>query len=317
MMFKRILMVITLLLALCQCGCSSSVELPEELRNFDKLWNYGDPAGTEAALRELLPKAEQCGDSEVHVCLLTQIARAQGLQGDFDGAAATLDDARALMGQEDHLGQVRILLEQGRVLNSSGKREESIPLFLEALNVAQTNGHEFHAVDAAHMLGIVEESGRAMEWNLKAITMAEEATDERAGKWLGALYNNTGWTLHDQGLFADALDLFERALVWRRTNSGEVEIRIAKWSVARALRSLERTEEALAMQRELLTEIETAGADQDGYVFEELGECLLLLERVDEARPHFAKAWELLSQDSWLVANEQPRLDRLKELGGK
>ena len=51
-------------------------------------------------------------------------------------------------------------------------------------------------------------------------------------------------------------------------------------------------------------------------VAEELGELILLMKGEDSARPHFAKAWELLSQDGWLVANEKPRLARLKRLGG-
>jgi hypothetical protein len=69
------------------------------------------------------------------------------------------------------------------------------------------------------------------------------------------------------------------------------------------------------MQRALLKEYETAGGG-DGYVYEELGECLLALGRSDEARPHFAKAYELLSQDAWLVENQKERIERLKELGG-
>ena len=52
----------------------------------------------------------------------------------------------------------------------------------------------------------------------------------------------------------------------------------------------------------------------DGYVEEEIGECLLLLKREEEARPYFAKAYELLSKDEWLVDNEPERVKRLKEM---
>jgi hypothetical protein len=51
-------------------------------------------------------------------------------------------------------------------------------------------------------------------------------------------------------------------------------------------------------------------------VFEEIGECLLAMNRQEEARPYFRKAYEILLQDSWLVGSEPERLVRLKELGG-
>ena len=68
----------------------------------------------------------------------------------------------------------------------------------------------------------------------------------------------------------------------------------------------------LALKREFESTGET-----DGYVFEEIGECLLALKRADEARPYFAKAYEVLSKDSWLVEQESDRIKRLKRLGEK
>ncbi|HSI33415.1 MAG: tetratricopeptide repeat protein, partial [Phycisphaerae bacterium] len=61
-------------------------------------------------------------------------------------------------------------------------------------------------------------------------------------------------------------------------------------------------------------ECETAGAP-DGYVYEEIGECLLTMGRRDEARPHFARAHALLSVDPWFPPNQPDRLARLKQLG--
>ena len=85
--------------------------------------------------------------------------------------------------------------------------------------------------------------------------------------------------------------------------------------MARTLRSLDRVEDALAIQEELHRELAEA-KEEDGYVCEELGECLLRLGRGEEARPHLAKAYELLSRDPWLSENEPERIARLKELGG-
>ena len=56
-----------------------------------------------------------------------------------------------------------------------------------------------------------------------------------------------------------------------------------------------------------------AGAPEDGYLFEELGENALVLEDTAAAE-YFARAWFLLSQDEWFKANEAERLARLKRL---
>ena len=62
--------------------------------------------------------------------------------------------------------------------------------FIKSLELGQEGGHEFLAVDAAHMMGIVG-GGAALEWNEKAIEMAEAATDPKARNWLGSLLSTT------------------------------------------------------------------------------------------------------------------------------
>ena len=282
--------------------------------DFDDLWDYNDPEATERKLRGLLPSA--AGDASYHAQLLTQIARAQGLQRKFDEAHRTLDEAQSLLTDDLAQARIRYLLERGRVFNSSKHREQARPLFLEAWELATSAGEDSYAIDAAHMLGIVEQPEQALEWNLKALVLAETTPDERAQKWRCSLYNNIGWTYHDAGNYQKAFDLFERALRWREAQGRLPQIRIAKWCVARALRSLGRLEEALAAQQALLAEHENAGG-KDGYVYEELGECLLALNRQEEARPYFALAYDELSKDPWLADNEPARLERLKQLGRK
>jgi tetratricopeptide (TPR) repeat protein len=80
------------------------------------------------------------------------------------------------------------------------------------------------------------------------------------------------------------------------------------------LRALGRIEEALAMRQALFAGYQRS-LDENGYVSEELGECLLALGHPAEARPHFQRAYALLSQDIWLAANEPDRLARLQRLG--
>jgi hypothetical protein len=131
--------------------------------DFDALWNYADPAESERAFIALLPAARSSGDAAYLGQLLTQVARAQGLRDKFDEARSTLDEVTDLTGAAP-LVRIRYLLERGRVFNSSGRADDSRPLFLDAWQLASAAGEEYHAADAAHMLGIVEPSERQLEW---------------------------------------------------------------------------------------------------------------------------------------------------------
>jgi tetratricopeptide (TPR) repeat protein len=282
------------------------------LPDFNKLWNFSDPAGTELRFRELLPAARQSGDQSYLAQLLTQIARTEGLQRRFDDAHRTLDEVEPMPG--DELVRVRYLLERGRTFNSSGDRESAKPLFIEAWERARDAGIDYYAVDALHMIAIAAPD-ESLEWNERAVALVESTSDQRAKLWLGSLYNNIGWTWHERGEYEKALENFEKCLQWHHErNTGEGEF-IARWSVARVLRSLKRTDEAFTLQQQLLEDRATANAPSDGYVQEELGECLLALGRAGEAAPYFAAAYELLSQDEWLCSREPERIERLKRMG--
>lgn len=279
----------------------------------DALWDYGRPAESEQRFHELL--ASTSPDGAARAELLTQIARAQGLQRRFEAAQATLDAAQALLSPGASRPRVRLLLEQGRLYNSSGDPAAARPCFEEAFTMAAAKPDEaFYAIDAAHMLAIVSPAEEALDWNLRALALAEEAADERARRWRGSLLNNIGWTYHATGDYPTALGYLERALVARREQGPEREVQIARWCIARVRRDLGRVDEALAEQRALLAEYEAAG-EPSGYVFEEIGECLILKGDAAAARPYFAEAHRLLSADPWLVANEPGRLERLRQLG--
>lgn len=284
----------------------------QNLPDFDALWDYGNPVQTEEKFRELLSQFPQGEPARLE--LLTQIARAQGLQKKFGEAHATLDEVEWNLRGELSRPRIRYLLERGRVFNSSGHPEQARPLFEQAFEAANQLSEDFYAVDALHMLAIVAPPGHSLALNLQAIRLAESSEQERARNWLGSLYNNTGWSYHDQGDFVSALAVFEKAEAWQKSRGRASETRIAAWCVARTLRSLNRLEEALSKQLALIEEFESVG-ESDGYVFEEIGECLLALDRPGEARPYFSNAYRLLSQDAWLPKQEPERLARLKELG--
>ncbi len=291
------------------------------LPDFDQLWDYNDPEKTEKAFKDLFAESRNSGDREYQAQLLTQIARTHSLRRNFEEAHRILDDVEKMINVvataldiQIPVARIRCLLERGRTHNSAGDSEAARPLFLEAWERARDAREDYHAVDAAHMLGICEHGDASLLWNNRAMEAAEASGDPRAKGWLGALYNNTGWTYHDTGEYERALALFEKGLAWRKERDDQQATQIAKWAVARANRSLGQTEEALAMQRSLLEEHESAGTS-DGYVFEEIAECLLTLDRVDEALPNFRRAYVELSKDDWLTENEPERLERLKRLG--
>jgi tetratricopeptide (TPR) repeat protein len=285
------------------------------LPDFDILWDYGDPKGTEEKFRAILNDVNPSKDLLYSLELKTQIARTLGLQRKFDEAHALLDTIEGPVSDTASRARIRYLLERGRVFNSSGKGDASKPFFLKAIDSAEEAGEENLAVDAVHMMGIVDTPEAGLEWNMKAIAMAEAATEEKARRWLGSLYNNTGWSYHELEEYDKALELFEKALEYETEIGRDKRIRIARWTVGRCYRSLGRIDEALEIHRALLKEYDFLDGT-DGYVLEELGECLLLEGEDEEAKSWFAKAYEELSKDPWLAANEKDRLERMKQLGG-
>ena len=100
---------------------------------------------------------------------------------------------------------------------------------------------------------------------------------------------------------------------FREEKKSAYEIFLAKWSVARTLRALNRNDDALKVQLALFEEASNTG-NHDGYVHEELAELFLLNNDKMKSTFHFEKAYELLSADPHLAQNEGPRLDRMKQL---
>ena len=290
-------------------GKAGKTKLPD----FDSLWDYDHPDASERKFRELLPSALDSRDFPYLTQLLTQIARAEGLQRKFQDAHETLDRVEKGLDKTDDKTRVRYLLERGRVFNSSGKRDEARPLFLEALDLAVKSKEDFYAVDAAHMIAIAEPTEKQLQWNLKALDLAEKSADEKARKWKGSLYNNIGWTYFEQEQYEESLLMFEKAREFQEQQGDPTKIMIAKWCVAKTLRMMDHTEEALEMQRDLYEQYQAAGR-RSGYVYEEIAECLTVMGQEQEAQGWFAAAYEELSKDPRL-ADEQDRLNRLKELG--
>ena len=247
--------------------------------------------------------------------IMTQIARTHGLELHFEAADDVLDEVDAAITPAMPVAYVRSRLERGRVRNSAGDPAAAVPHFEAALQAASAAGLDNLAVDAAHMLGIATSGDESIAWNEKALAMAEASSDPVARGWAGSLYNNLGWTYHDRGDHAQALDMFARCRAVNEAAGRTDRANIARWSMAKMYRFLGRIDEALAVHYELLNQPGYRGTASEGYANEEIAECLLSQGEADEARGHFARAWALLHTDPWLQRDEAPRLQRLHDLG--
>jgi len=280
--------------------------------DIDSFWEYSDPATSEERFRSALETAK--GDLRLE--LLTQIARTFSLRRRFDEAHQVLNGVEKQLANAGARPNVRYLLERGRTFNSNGEKDKARELFIRAWEQAQQGNLEGLAVDAAHMVAITVSGGpEAIDWNQRGLAIARGSQDPKARGLIPAMLNNSAWDLHDMGRFEEALLLFEEAQAEWIVRRKPEQIRTAKWSVARCLRSLRRHEEALTIQHALEAEHNEAGST-DGYVLEEIAENLALLGRMDEAKPYFERAFVELGKDDWFVKNESERLANLKTRAG-
>jgi tetratricopeptide (TPR) repeat protein len=285
------------------------------LERLDDLWDFDDPTESERRFEALLVRARTERAGTYLAETLTQLARAQGLQRRFDDAWRTLDEAERALRPEDGRGRVRLLLERGRVERFEKRDDLGRATFLDAWELAREIGDDGLAVDSAHMLGLVAEPEEAQRWNERAMELARSSEDPAARSWVGSLANNMGWARHEAGDDAGAIVLFELSHDAFLADGREDRARIARWSIARCRRAQGDVEAALSVQQALLAELEAVG-ERDGYVFEEIGECILALGRADEARPYFSRAYAELSHDIRLEASHPERLERLRRLAG-
>jgi tetratricopeptide (TPR) repeat protein len=264
------------------------------------LWDFDDLAASEARFQaQLAQETSDAGRAEV----LTQLARVEGLRGEFERCDVLLDEAERLGGAE-----ARVLLERGRRERSSGRPGAGTTQFEEAFELALARGETVIAVDAAHMLAIV---GDCEAWTARAAEIAASSDDPGVRYWLGPLYNNLGWSRYDAGDAAGALDAFELALASRERDDPRPHSRaIARYAVGKALRALGRADEAAAALEECVAWAAEAGVE-DSYFHEELAEDYAALGDIAAARAQARRALELSADD-----DDPTRLDRLRDLAG-
>lgn len=211
----------------------------ENQQLIDELWDFADPEASEARLRAA---ATDPANAAVRPILETQVARAMGLGGQFDEGQAVLDEVSSEQAHALHPElAVRILLERGRILTSSGAADAARQLFESAYDLASRSGFEHLAIDALHMVAIISPADEQVALNEQALSLARDASDPRARDWRASLLNNLGWTRFEAGELDDALALFEEAVAERmlmgkarsRRRSGRSGERCAHWAVPR------------------------------------------------------------------------------------
>jgi tetratricopeptide (TPR) repeat protein len=147
--------------------------------------------------------------------------------------------------------RARIAIERGRILASDPQRRpEAVPALTRAVREAAAAGSPFLVLDALHMLAL-HDSGHEEEWAFEAFDVLAGSRDPRVLRWGVALHNNLGWTKHDAGDAVAALYHFEKAVDAADRYGTAEQQHVARWSVGRALRTLDRRDEALELQRVL------------------------------------------------------------------
>jgi tetratricopeptide (TPR) repeat protein len=200
------------------------------------LWDFGDLDSSERRFREQLEREPTAaGRAEV----LTQLARVEGLRGDFAASARLLDKAEPLAGPEP-AANIRLELERGRMYRSSGDVEAAYPLFKSAFQRAIEADDRYLAGDAAHMCAIATDERKLQEeWVRRGV-------DEGDPYWAGPLLNNLGWSYFEDREYARALELFEGSLEAReRDPANQAAIAWAQCAIGQTLRMLGRAGEAV------------------------------------------------------------------------
>jgi len=259
----------------------------------NSLWDYGKPEVSEERFRAALDGASE----DDKLILQTQIARTFGLRREFVKAREVLAAVERALSQASAEVQVRYFLELGRSycspvhpqeLRTPENVERARASFLRAYELAASARLDFLAVDALHMMPVVDaEPDRQVEWNEKALAYLESSDQPEVKGWEGSLRNNVGYAKRLKGDYEAALRQFQLSREAHDRAGRARNVRIADWMIARTYRDQKRFSEAIAMQLDLERAWD-AENEPDPYVFEELEQ--LYRELGDDKRAqHYAQ----------------------------
>lgn len=249
------------------------------------------------------------------------------MQQEFDTAHQTIDEAERLLEPQYQLAKIRLLLERGRVYHQSDRLEQALSFFIQSYDLSKLSREfDFHTVNAAHMVAIVEKHAEGkIEWNKRAISLAENTNDKRCHAWLGPIYNNLAQNYIEAEKYPEALQYFEKCKAHAEERGDQIVIRGAFWGIGRALRGLNKLDKALDTQNNLLKEYEQISEQGllpieliyvgRGLVYEELAEIYFAKESGEQSQKYARLAYEDLSKDAWMKKLYSKRIERMLELG--
>lgn len=237
------------------------------------LWDFDDAPASETRFRAA---AQESAPPQCEV-LLTQVARALGLQQRYDEGHAVLD----ALGDATAEVTVRRLLERGRLLRSAGEPESARPAFAEAVTKARAAGLEALEIDAMHMAALVAPVEHQVPATQRALARARECHDTRARDWDASLLNNLGMAHVERNDWRAALAAFDAAMTARARIGEDERTRVARWTVGWALRNIGSIDMALDVQQALKEDLDELGLE-DPYVDEELALLESLMANIDD-----------------------------------
>ena len=291
--FRRVAAILTIAIGTVACA-AARVGAPRILEErLAQEFNYDDPAATEAHFSQIFQEAQRTGDVAAAAEILTQVARAQALQGHLQQAAQTLDRAAA-MPTDAVRPRVRLLIERGRLWRRQKQPGQARSAFERAYTMAISEHQDALAADATHMLALLQPYEEAEVWTDRGLTLAEGSAEPRVRRWVGVLANNWGWRLDEAGDHAGAALAFARALAARRIEGDAAEISASEFALAVQLRKLGHSNQALAILDRLLREATSAG-ELLGEILVERIENLEALGRNEEARRSAEDALRVLT----------------------
>ena len=106
-----------------------------------------------------------------------------------------------------------MLLERGRVLNSSGHAAMAVPLFEQAAELVTILARSSWPWTRC-TCWLSQTLPTPELWTRSALEYASTVRDERTKRWIVALHNNLGWTLHGAGRSPRHMVEFQLAEQW-------------------------------------------------------------------------------------------------------
>ncbi|WP_020392537.1 ATP-binding protein [Kribbella catacumbae] len=274
----------------------------------DPYWNMRRRYADSLAMYEIAAQAEKTvGDQHVQAILWYDWATMLAELRDFEAAAGRMRVALAAeTTADDPMHLLHCLIYLGAYLGQLGHHEEGLGLARQGLAIALDVGHEISIAEARLMVGaLLVRSGQAAEQDesLAAAAAQIRAAEDQAFARHWVLYR-IGVTYHECGRYPEALTYLQECLVVDESY-GEV-VR------AETLEQLGITELAAGNAKEAERQVRAALdiAVRDGNWYLEarrrwnLGQVLVELGQVDEARAEWARALELYERHGFAQADD-------------